>query len=68
MTILFMNKLLTKVTPLPATKSEALQQVTNVNLAAIVKQCFTSSAAAHRPNWMVACFGFTGLTMLLFSG
>jgi len=51
---------LTKITVHPAIKSVALQQVTGVSVAN-VKQCFTSSTAAHRPSWRVVHSSFTWL-------
>jgi len=48
-------------------KKGALQHMTSVSVAN-VKQCFTSSAATHRPNWRVVYHSYTWLKMPLFNG
>ena len=48
----------TKVIVHPVIKSGALQRLINVHVAND-RQCTTSSAAVHWPNWTVACSGFT---------
>ena len=48
-------------------KKWVLQRVTSVNVAN-VKQCYTSSTAAHRPSRRVAYHSFTWLKMPLFNG